>query len=115
MKSYNEMAASALQRIEEHEKVQERRKKQLPKYHNGIKLLSCGIGTWQFGMLQVQDVASQQSSTQRAITSTGGEETAVAKGNDSIFVNQIEGFSADKININLRTEDFVKMSASQLK
>lgn len=77
--------------------------------------MSCGIGTWQFGMLQVQDVASQQSSTQRAITSTGGEETAVAKGNDSIFVNQIEGFSADKININLRTEDFVKMSASQLK
>lgn len=115
MKSYNEMAAGALQKIEEYEKVQERRKKTITKIA-APALSFClvallGIGVWQFGM--PQDAASPQKSTQSAIASMGGEEAA-AKGNDSIFVNQIEGFSADKININLRTEDFVKMSASQL-
>jgi len=116
MKSYNEMAVSALQKIEEHEKMQKHRRKIITKIATPM-LSFCliallGIGVWQFGM--PQNVASSQSSTQSAITGTVGKETAVAKGSDSIFINQTDGFSADKMNINLRTEDFVKMTASQL-
>lgn len=115
MKSYNEMAASALQRIEEHEKIRERKRKTIDKIATPavsfclVTLL--GIGAWQFGT--PQDVVSPQKGTQTIIVSTGDEDATV-KSNDRIFVNLTEGFSADKINIDLRIEDFVKMSALQL-
>ena len=116
MKSYNEMAASALQKIEEYGEMQEHRKKTLSIIAAPV-LSFClvalfGIGFWQLAVSQ--DTALTQQTTQNGISGTDASETTDEKGNDIIFINQTEYIPADKFNIELLEEDFVEMSALQL-
>jgi len=116
MKTYNEMASSALYRIKEYERMKSSRKRVI--IHAAVPAL-CGclavllaVGAWQAGRLNV--LFTTQHTLQNDITGTEDKDETVIAAEDIIAINQIECVSADRMNIGLFIDDFVEMSASEL-
>ncbi len=118
MKTYNEMASSALYRIKEYERIKRNRKKVI--IHATVPAL-CGclaillaVGAWQAGRLD--RFFTTQHTLQNDITGTEGKDETVIAAEDIIAINQIGSVSSDrmKMNIALLNDDFVEMSVLEL-
>lgn len=113
MKTYSEMAQSALQRIREQEQLQKKRRKNIVRAVSSICLcfgMLLGVGAWENS--HTINANAQENSSSDIIDTTSEEQK------DYIFfnrnVNIVVGDERLKLNINLRSEDRVEMSDEEL-
>lgn len=124
MKTYNEMATSALQKIEEHERIRKNRNifitRTIVPILGLFLAVFIGISTWQFGIFERFSTPQHtlqytpQHTPQNPITSSDNANTTANENNDIIIINKFDDISADKMNICLLLADFVELSASEL-
>lgn len=107
------MAASALQKIDEREHARKRRQRTIIRTAVPVFCLCIaalfGIGVWRSVTPQGTSAVQPDSSTDK-----GNAGTIIPDDSDVIVINKLESITADRMNIALLDEDFVKMSASEL-
>lgn len=117
MKNYKEMANDVFCRIDEYEKKQKRKRQLIIRT---VTSLSCvclavlvGFGLWKGGFLNLPTTQMARDAIYPGIKDTIGEREEKSSGktttDNKIVVCPIDSYSAAKMNIGLKCDDFIKM------
>lgn len=112
MKTYEEMAQNALNRISNYETVQRKRKKNVAKIATPAVsfclVVVLSIGAWQLGLFKTEAPNNANEVLQQ-------DNLVLGKSDDVIIVNKLSfNPTADRMNIALLIDDFVKMDKKEL-
>lgn len=123
MKNYDELTNDLLERRDHYVADQKKKRKNLMSVATSLCCLCLvallGFGMWQGGMFNTTPPDQTLEDTlypgiKDNFDESKGESADNPAANDRIIINTINGISADKMNINLAVDDFVKMTREEM-